>query len=82
VFVPSGLLVGMCRVSCWRRYVVMYRDTARDGGAGWWGSTACGSRGLTPASPSSFSAGEVAFSAVIADRDSCIGHCGDANVVF
>ena len=61
----------------------MYRDTTRDGRAGWRGSTVCGNRGLTTASPSSPSVGGAASSAVLASRDQqYVGPCGVVNAVF
>jgi hypothetical protein len=61
---------------------VLYRDTARDGGAGRWESTTCGGKDLTTASPSSSLVGGVASYAVLADRDPSVGHCVVVDDVF
>ena len=61
---------------------MVYRDTVRDGRAGWQGSMVCGNRGLTTASPSSPSVGGVASFAVLASLDQYLGPCGVVNVVF
>jgi len=53
----------------------MYRDAARDKGTGR-GPTSCSGRGKATASASISSVGGVTSSAVLADRDPCVGHCG------
>ncbi len=60
---------------------MIYRDAARDRGAGR-GPTSCNGRGKATASASSSSIGGVASSAVLVDRDSCVGHRGGMDFLF
>jgi len=82
--VPCECIIGLIyrnvsnRLSVEKGYIVLYGNTARDGGTEGQRSTTRYNRGLTTASPSSASVDGVAM---LVDWDPCVGYCDVINDV-